>query len=104
MGQALFGEEIEREGGPSVVGDSLGLVAELGLELVVIGVRIGAQQVGRVPQLPLPLVQLHELPDPALKVPQHFDFGLQLAGGVGYGTHECPGTRLALEMQTGPAP
>ncbi len=61
MRQSLLGEEVEREGGASVVGNALGLGPQLGLERVGVGVGGGAQEVGRIPEIPLPLMQLHEL-------------------------------------------
>jgi hypothetical protein len=95
MRQPLLGEEVERQGGPRVIGNRLGLAPELGQELIRVGIRSGAQKVRWKPEIPLPLMQLHELPDPALKVSQDFDFGLELSARVGDGTHECPGTAVS---------
>jgi len=42
----------------------------------------GPDQLGGIPQIPLPLVALHQLADFALEVPQDLEFGEELARGI----------------------
>ena len=61
-----------------MVRNAFGLGPELGAEFVRAGVGLGLQQVGREPQVTLPLVGLHQLADPLLEILEDFDFDGEL--------------------------
>ena len=73
VGQPLFRQHIERQRRPNVVGNTVGLVAEI-LE-VLVGALVGprAEKVRRIPEIALALMSLHQLEDFALEIRQHFN-------------------------------
>ena len=68
VGQPLFGQHVERQGRADRVGDAVGLSPKPAHEFVGAGVRLGLEQLGWVPHLPLALVGLHQLADPLLHI------------------------------------
>ena len=86
--QALFGEHVERQRGPDVVGNSVGLCPQALNEFVRTLVRFRTQQLGGKPQIALALVGLHEHLDLPLEVVEHLDLGSDLALWIGGNTHE----------------
>jgi hypothetical protein len=70
--QALFGQHVERERGADGVRDALRLIAEVRWNSRA-AFRLRRHEVGRHPDLPLPLVALHELAHRFFEVPQHID-------------------------------
>jgi hypothetical protein len=80
MGQPLFREKIERQRRPGRIRDSGGALPQLLVVRVRAFAFFGADQIDGIPQLPLPLVILHELADLGLKVPEHFELGKEFAG------------------------
>jgi len=92
VGQPLFRQRVECDGSPDRVGDSLGLGPQSAYELIGARVRLGREQLGRIPQLPFALVRLHELSDAVLHVPEDLHFGseIPLCIGDNGGAHAVP--------------
>ena len=98
VGQAFLGQHVEREGRPDRVRDAVGLAAEVAGEIVGTVVGLGTEEVGREPELALPLVGFHELPHRLFQIPEHFDLQGQFARRVGGGAHVFPFTTVSLSL------
>jgi hypothetical protein len=80
VGQPLLSQEVQSQSSPGVIWNACGLLAKLGDVGVGALVRRGAHQVGRKPELPLPLMYLHQLLNLFLKVLKYFDLRVEFAG------------------------
>jgi hypothetical protein len=74
MRQPLLGQEVQRQRGPSVIGDAGSLLAKLGDVGFGTLVGGGAYQIRWKPELSLALMNFHQLADDVLQVLKHLDF------------------------------
>ena len=90
VGQAFFGEEVERQRRAGGIRNARRLGSEVAQMGVGAFIGRGTNQLRREPELPFPLMDLHQLPNPVLEVLKHLDLGVQFPCGVGGDAHELP--------------